>query len=1025
MSQPYHFRKSVEAAIGDVRKLLGASRNPAYPTDVAHAYADKYSLCEIGSRVALAHCRASLDVLTNGGFTKSHHAFTNWVNDDQVVTLAIQSEERCKFEKTQTRDVQSATVQVETVKGGIFGQRTKTSSSLTTITEHFWTFNVDWEVFAYAGSDPSISELKVVLCKDSSSCRIKTVSKEPHTPKPEFSVGVDERCSITHFVKALSSGLSEEGNNSVRFTINRADLDCHTPRRNKEVQTLLSQLGSVSSWGAQVKDYLSNIQPLGAIGRLGDTSDARKIPHPPTESYIMKIINPVAASFTFEDTTSIDDGLQKSSESKSENYVSSTAPASLTLGSADINILLTEFEKGAEKAALEMGICADNSCAAPNCKKGHIMVVSSFNGGPYKGGNWYCDLCNRSGHNDRWYCELCTADVCFDCSPKTGDAASIGEVGTVSFSCYTRSAARANLGGCLLITLQKSYHALVNAVESMLEEQVRDAIGKTVSPTEFAKYMDFHNERLFREGVKPRGFCHAIRRPGAYPEGVLSIEDASSGKPLPIKCISAHRISSKSEDSSILPVTFPLSAAADLTFYGDQYIHSFVKHKFHRHSASKLSLAARARQFSSFVLLVGKLSGPGAFEPESAIIVKDKDEVIIPLLLETIPTAKEFRDAIESLSPEQQAFCKKFRAMQLSSTLFAVAIIQTKPQLERVLNLPQGLLTKEIKLTQDLMSLFCEYQISPDLLAYDEHLDYRAEDSNIGSGETKSTASLGSAISAVKANVAEIKGFIQSEKNEELKDSIEETVVSSMSTGNMVDFSHIMRSSAPSAAPHMPPPMPRGGGGRGVLLDSMKKRKMRKHSSNTGGLKKATPTLEGNSRHTTEASSKEDGNAKSNANNNTNAAIGDEWISIPKRMDESFEKFNVGSSLRPTIIKAGHVWKLSSKKGLLSKSQVDRAFGENKQKMAKNRAFDLLDALTRSGAMPVTSGASMHIIMATTHCFDKSLMATLVEDNVNPIDLVERSSLVIASLVHGAPIQDLLVDGELERIRDLNPNLLK
>jgi len=36
------------------------------------------------------------------------------------------------------------------------------------------------------------------------------------------------------------------------------------------------------------------------------------------------------------------------------------------------------------------------------------------------------------------------------------------------------------------------------------------------------------------------------------------------------------------------------------------------------------------------------------------LIVKDKDELILPLLLETIPTPKEFKDAIESLSPEQQ-----------------------------------------------------------------------------------------------------------------------------------------------------------------------------------------------------------------------------------------------------------------------------------------------------------------------------------------------------------------------------------
>ncbi|CAK9085040.1 Hypothetical protein (Fragment) [Durusdinium trenchii] len=37
--------------------------------------------------------------------------------------------------------------------------------------------------------------------------------------------------------------------------------------------------------------------------------------------------------------------------------------------------------------------------------------------------------------------------------------------------------------------------------------------------------------------------------------------------------------------------------------------------------------------------------------------------------MSTIPTPKEFKDAIESLSPEVRSFAKAFRAMQLESTL--------------------------------------------------------------------------------------------------------------------------------------------------------------------------------------------------------------------------------------------------------------------------------------------------------------------------------------------------------------------
>eukprot|EP00961_Rhodomonas_salina_P032283 435351-Rhodomonas_salina.1 len=54
--------------------------------------------------------------------------------------------------------------------------------------------------------------------------------------------------------------------------------------------------------------------------------------------------------------------------------------------------------------------------------------------------------------------------------------------------------------------------------------------------------------------------------------------------------------------------------------------------------------------------------------------------------------------------------------MQLESTLFAVCVVQIKPLLERVLNLPPESLSKEIKLTQDLTELFIKYQIPADLL---------------------------------------------------------------------------------------------------------------------------------------------------------------------------------------------------------------------------------------------------------------------------------------------------------------------
>jgi len=49
--------------------------------------------------------------------------------------------------------------------------------------------------------------------------------------------------------------------------------------------------------------------------------------------------------------------------------------------------------------------------------------------------------------------------------------------------------------------------------------------------------------------------------------------------------------------------------------------------------------------------------------------------------------------------------------MQLESTLFACCVVQIKPQLEQLLSLPPGALTKEIALTQQLIELFIDYQV--------------------------------------------------------------------------------------------------------------------------------------------------------------------------------------------------------------------------------------------------------------------------------------------------------------------------
>lgn len=66
--------------------------------------------------------------------------------------------------------------------------------------------------------------------------------------------------------------------------------------------------------------------------------------------------------------------------------------------------------------------------------------------------------------------------------------------------------------------------------------------------------------------------------------------------------------------------------------------------------------------------MVGRLQTSEIFDPKYAIIVQNKDELKIPLSLEQIPSPQEFRDAIESLSPEQQV--SRLFCWDLAASLF-------------------------------------------------------------------------------------------------------------------------------------------------------------------------------------------------------------------------------------------------------------------------------------------------------------------------------------------------------------------
>jgi hypothetical protein len=94
------------------------------------------------------------------------------------------------------------------------------------------------------------------------------------------------------------------------------------------------------------------------------------------------------------------------------------------------------------------------------------------------------------------------------------------------------------------------------------------------------------------------------------------------------------------------------------------------------------------------------------------------------------------------------------------------------------------------------------------------------------------------------------------------------------------------------------------------------------------------------------------------------------------------------------------------------------------QKLEKQACFDLLDGLTKSGSGAFgIEGAALHIVVSSTHCFEKNVMDTLVRDNVNPIAKVEHSSLIVAGRIFGKRAEELVVESAVERIATQSPML--
>jgi len=147
---------------------------------------------------------------------------------------------------------------------------------------------------------------------------------------------------------------------------------------------------------------------------------------------------------------------------------------------------------------------------------------------------------------------------------------------------------------------------------------------------------------------------------------------------------------------------------------------------------------------------------------------------------------------------------------------------------------------------------------------------------------------------------------------------------------------------------------------------------------------------------------------------------------VPAELDARCEA--LAPTLRPTTIALGAAWTKKAAAALLASPRTATLDG-GAQASERRAAFDLLDALSRSGALSLPN-AELHVVLAATDRFEDSVVDTVVQRAQNPIARAERAALVVAAAVHGLPrggagVSQMVAPQHLARVQAAAPDLFR
>lgn len=1010
------FKDSVREALASVRRVLDIDRCPnlRLAEDVDHEYTDKYKLANLLTNTAVVSFLVVLDGL---GLTKDVLSSID-TKASKATTLRCSVSESCKVVKEEIVDVplrSSKEIKEVTTESKEFGtdESTTTKSTIETIvnrvTRKHYKMETNWEISIYFGTD--VDNRKVIMrrtdvgfdyFRDIPNSTAKTSKCREQPPFPPTIVKIDPiELSLTWLLQQIDT---EELKSHFAIDTSPENTQTRTPRRNLQIEQALSFFSSVKDWTQQVRFRFAVCYPRYIHSGDGQTDEAlfhaTNIEELDANGIFVPILPLLEDKWhegprrtTQNDAELCDgdgdgDGGEYCVDMESESMAVVSLPQSGN-GGSDSNDYSDTVESDSPKAPSPI-------ISVPDTTRFVNEQIRTLREVQQKLQQEYPD-------------------------PETTTKLISSAEATVCVLCLHAQ------------KLVDRYAESIEYIEFMLEKQLVAAIGKKVYGSDLDKFMTYHNDKMLNPSPKP--FCYTIGRPKHYPDGILSLEKEicdSNGKAT-MEPISTH----VKELSSIPPTKIPLNAATTLELTGKTYLHGWLNHAFgdSRVFNPPLQLNARARQFSSFVLLVGTMASRNRMQPKDAIILRNKDELRVPLLLNEIPTAVEFKDAIGSLSPEQQRFAKAFRSMQLESSVLGVCIVQIKPQLEKLLGLPQDSLTKEMKLTEDLTEMFVEYQVPSDLVSYDGDMA-RNQNENDDRNE-----SVKDQVANVKEHVTSVLGVIADQKKEQLEEQTRKADMSwerqaskglpdpvpvcardrparTKMSARSYGFSG-GSASDPFVAARCAPNVPGGAMVAGVSSIPPTEHRRLGYASFPpsidslfwGGEIEATISSEEEAQcepeNLTETSLKTDASKYNGAEPSSSKNDAIDFIAMPKVLDRAIELNDKDASIRSTTITtAKHGWTRHRQPNLLTKAEKI-ALSTTEIETEKNKAFDLLDALSRSGSLDIPF-SELHILICATHRFEKNVMETVIQDNINPIDKLEMSTLLMASTILDVPARDLI-----------------